>query len=420
MKIASVAALTAVVQSQCATIQTHVEWRELTPQQQTDYLNGIKCLREKPTKLKNGFSTTLFEDLAAVHASAGEEIHGVPAFLPWHRVFLAVHDQLLRNECNYKGPMPYWDWTFDSQAPDKSPIWTSFGKTKRGCLTIPALGAMRSNVPSNHCVTRQWIDNDLLSAQYNSVQMQLIMGAKTFNAFRENLEGAPHNSVHVAIGGDMSDVGMSPNDPIFYMHHRNIDRHWWRWQRRNPKLANTYTGVTNMNVQAKKTDTMRFFGLIPDTTVQRGMNASSNALNGLMCFRYSNSVKPKTAAVTKRSVIAKRDVSQGIYNSDTPAPTDRSDKFNIRVPKPIDTAFLKKMKYSDARIAALRKTEDTVKRLSEFVNSMPIVFPETLGDLETGEVVGYRPKTDAEVIADEKLTTALVKAFGEFLEEQNI
>jgi len=56
--------------------------------------------------------------------------------------------------------------------------------------------------------------------------------------FRNRLEGwaadpgsAPpwmHNLVHVWIGGDMSPT-TSPNDPVFYLNHCNVDRIWEKW-----------------------------------------------------------------------------------------------------------------------------------------------------------------------------------------------
>jgi tyrosinase len=42
------------------------------------------------------------------------------------------------------------------------------------------------------------------------------------------LEGTPHGNTHVFIGGDMSDM-VSPRDPIFFLHHCNIDRLWAQW-----------------------------------------------------------------------------------------------------------------------------------------------------------------------------------------------
>ena len=45
------------------------------------------------------------------------------------------------------------------------------------------------------------------------------------------LESQPHNNVHSAVGGFMDDF-LSPVDPIFFLHHANIDRLWDVWTRR--------------------------------------------------------------------------------------------------------------------------------------------------------------------------------------------
>lgn len=45
------------------------------------------------------------------------------------------------------------------------------------------------------------------------------------------LEGQPHNNVHNNVGGFMSNF-LSPVDPIFFMHHCNIDRLWDVWTRK--------------------------------------------------------------------------------------------------------------------------------------------------------------------------------------------
>lgn len=42
------------------------------------------------------------------------------------------------------------------------------------------------------------------------------------------LESQPHNLVHNCVGGFMADF-MSPVDPIFFMHHSNIERLWLVW-----------------------------------------------------------------------------------------------------------------------------------------------------------------------------------------------
>ncbi len=65
-----------------------------------------------------------------------------------------------------------------------------------------------------------------------------------------NLESNPHNQVHVDVGGIntdqtvwglMSDPGLAALDPIFYLHHSNIDRMWAAWN------ANGNSNPTNPN-----------------------------------------------------------------------------------------------------------------------------------------------------------------------------
>jgi hypothetical protein len=48
----------------------------------------------------------------------------------------------------------------------------------------------------------------------------------------EVLEQA-HNDVHGACGGDMNSLDYAAGDPVFWMHHNNIDRIWYRWQLQN-------------------------------------------------------------------------------------------------------------------------------------------------------------------------------------------
>ena len=44
-----------------------------------------------------------------------------------------------------------------------------------------------------------------------------------------NLENSPHNNVHNQLGLPMRDRFLSPNDPVFWLHHSNMDRAWVRW-----------------------------------------------------------------------------------------------------------------------------------------------------------------------------------------------
>ena len=47
-----------------------------------------------------------------------------------------------------------------------------------------------------------------------------------------------HDGGHYGVGGpygQMRDMYASPTDPIFFMHHTNLDRVWWSWQMRDPQ-----------------------------------------------------------------------------------------------------------------------------------------------------------------------------------------
>ena len=55
----------------------------------------------------------------------------------------------------------------------------------------------------------------------------------------QNVPGTPpalHNRIHVWVGGSMG-PGTSPNDPVFFLHHANVDRIWSKWSPRNGNSA---------------------------------------------------------------------------------------------------------------------------------------------------------------------------------------
>ena len=64
-----------------------------------------------------------------------------------------------------------------------------------------------------------------------------------------------HNQVHVFIGGDM-EQGTSPNDPLFYLNHANIDRLWAAWQQKHLALpaSQRYPTATAVPAGHKLTD----------------------------------------------------------------------------------------------------------------------------------------------------------------------
>jgi tyrosinase len=50
-----------------------------------------------------------------------------------------------------------------------------------------------------------------------------------FGSFQSSTSGTPHDAIHIALGGWMGSVPTAAQDPVFYLHHANIDRLWNAW-----------------------------------------------------------------------------------------------------------------------------------------------------------------------------------------------
>lgn len=87
-----------------------------------------------------------------------------------------------------------------------------------------------------------------ITLSFNSVKTPSHNTAPTSKSF-SILEGMPHNKVHNYIGGvgpvDPGPYGnmtnfLSPVDPIFFLHHSNMDRLWDVWTRKQQRLGLPY------------------------------------------------------------------------------------------------------------------------------------------------------------------------------------
>jgi tyrosinase len=70
-----------------------------------------------------------------------------------------------------------------------------------------------------------------------------VMNKNTFDSFQSSLEGGPHNWVHNAVGGTMATSG-SPADPLFWLHHANVDRIWADWQKTHTAASQKPSNLT--------------------------------------------------------------------------------------------------------------------------------------------------------------------------------
>lgn len=134
--------------------------------------------------------------------------HRTAYFLAWHRGFLFRLEAQLRKVAGDSNlTLPYWDYFTDPVMPAE--------------FTDPASPLYIIN-RRNTDVTAALSLNAFADSVVN-FQSGLV------NAFETTLESLPHNPVHNMIGGAMSVVTVSPRDPIFWLHHANVDRLWAAW-----------------------------------------------------------------------------------------------------------------------------------------------------------------------------------------------
>ncbi|KFA71768.1 hypothetical protein S40288_08752 [Stachybotrys chartarum IBT 40288] len=221
--------------------------------------------------------------------------HGENLFLPWHRTYVLLFEQVLvdharriaqqyprryRNEYLQAAESlraPYWDWAADNDVPP---------------ATVPR--TIRINVPDGDRLRQVDVDNplasfqfprDALSGNYGSFEAQgrnittrcaapgsypndanrnmdrrpyrqwtydALTLSRDFSEFSSTGESGIsleqiHNGVHwdAGCGGLFLDADYSAFDPLFMLHHTNVDRLWAYWQTIHPEhsmFRRTYKG----------------------------------------------------------------------------------------------------------------------------------------------------------------------------------
>lgn len=206
--------------------------------------------------------------------------HRGPVFLPWHRLMLAWLELYLQRALDDREfGLPYWDWAADGTppfpggvaTPAGSPLWQDTPDALGGA-GIPVPGGGFAYDPADPGSFRVRIVTDGDGALRQTADRGLVrrfgrpepfgsptlpttthvlhsldaflepdMGVYDFpdydaasRGFRNRLEGfrgpGLHNQVHRWVGGDMGPAS-SPNDPVFFLHHCNVDRVWESWMR---------------------------------------------------------------------------------------------------------------------------------------------------------------------------------------------
>ena len=149
-----------------------------------------------------------------IHATRAQ--HGNYRFLPWHRLQVAHLERIVgRLTGHTRFAMPYWDWQMDRYLPSwvvdpASPLYE------------------RQRDPG--------VDRlDFNKARYARSGEVARVADDDFTAFcgrpgaAGRVEAYGHNLIHMLVGGYMSSTATAARDPVFWLHHCNIDRVWATW-----------------------------------------------------------------------------------------------------------------------------------------------------------------------------------------------
>jgi len=142
--------------------------------------------------------------------------HGNLFFLSWHRMYLHFFERIVRKASGFPNfVLPFW------------------GYSPTGDRTLPAPFRIPANASNPLYVSqRRATINGGAPLSASAVDAGVALGLVPFNSFSSSLESTPHGVVHTGVGGPggwMSAFETAAQDPIFWLHHANIDRLWEVW-----------------------------------------------------------------------------------------------------------------------------------------------------------------------------------------------
>jgi tyrosinase len=177
--------------------------------------------------------------------------HGSFFFLSWHRMYVYYFDRILRASA---GPghsdfaLPYWNYGVPAQR-----ILPDAFRNPANATNSLYVGQRSTSVNAGQPVPASATFDTQAMATINfaspegsgqSFGGQTLIAPEHFTGPHGRLESQPHDVMHVTIGGPgglMTDPNTAARDPIFWLHHCNIDRLWEHWKalgggRRDPTM----------------------------------------------------------------------------------------------------------------------------------------------------------------------------------------
>ena len=166
--------------------------------------------------------------------------HGSFFFFPWHRMYVYFFEQILRAAAQEPSlTLPYWNYSnaaqralplpFRSPANSTNPLYVAQRRTSN-----PNINGGQPLSATVTSTTAGFARTNFASAPGSGLSFggQSVGGPSHITTPHSVMEQTPHDAVHVAVGGSsgwMRSVNLAARDPIFWLHHCNVDRWWNQW-----------------------------------------------------------------------------------------------------------------------------------------------------------------------------------------------
>ena len=175
--------------------------------------------------------------------------HRTDYFFAWHRLFLYYFERVLQESAGDPSlRLPYWDYTNPAQlsmpAEFRSPTYTNANGEE---VDNPLYEKRRECGWETNSLKLDPGDTDVDRTLDNPNFLTTIdANGDEVPGYQARIEQQPHGYVHCAVMGCratvMGAVPYSSNDPIFWVHHCNIDRLWDCWMSKGNKTPDSIMG----------------------------------------------------------------------------------------------------------------------------------------------------------------------------------
>ncbi|KAJ2347471.1 hypothetical protein GGF43_004751, partial [Coemansia sp. RSA 2618] len=208
----------------CPGVVTRKEVRSLSPDEWNAYNSAVQ----------SAYNDRWIDWFGFLHERVASVIHSNAVFLVYHRALTRDYEKILQSY-NPAVAVPYWNMMVDYQNPAGSPVLSGSyfggnGDASSHCVTSGVAGSWQVTFPDVHCLRRVYGEADTIDTWYSPEFITSVLQRSTKYAdLRAGLENTIHGLPHLSLGGDMNTMH-SPLDPIFWLHHANIDRLYAQWQ----------------------------------------------------------------------------------------------------------------------------------------------------------------------------------------------